>query len=68
MREFAFKAGETGTPADAVAQAIVRVLTTPRPKTRYIVAPGIRLGFAMFQHLPDKLRDFLIVHWILKYP
>lgn len=42
-----------------VARAIVRALSTRRPRARYVVGWDARLGIA-FSHLPDAWRDWLI--------
>ena len=47
---------------------IVHALTASRPKTRYLVGRGTWVGTALFAHLPDRLRDFLIAQVLPKYP
>ncbi len=66
--EIATNVGKTGTSADEVAKSIVHALTAPRPKTRYLVGRGARLGAALFERLPDQLRDFFIARLLPKYP
>ncbi len=68
VRDLAVKANKIGTPVDAVAKAIVEALTSPKPKTRYIVGRGTLFGTVLFEHLPDKLRDLIIVQLLPKYP
>jgi NAD(P)-dependent dehydrogenase (short-subunit alcohol dehydrogenase family) len=66
VRERYFQAGMHGTPADEVARVIIRALTAARPKTRYIVGRGARLGTSVLVRLPDKLRDALITWWLTR--
>lgn len=49
-----------GLPADRVARVVVRALTAPRPKTRYVVGRGARLKILLWRLLPDRLRDRVI--------
>jgi NAD(P)-dependent dehydrogenase (short-subunit alcohol dehydrogenase family) len=58
------RAGRTGTPAEEVVKVIIKALTAARPKTRYIVGRGARLGTSVLERLPDKLRDTLITWWL----
>jgi len=64
VRDSYSKVGKKGTPADEVAKTIVHALTVTRPKTRYVVGKGARIGSVVFTRLPDRLRDFLIT-WLL---
>lgn len=66
--DIATNTGKSGTSAEEVAEAIIHALTAARPKTRYIVGRGARLGTAVLERLPDQLRDFLIAWWLLKHP
>jgi NAD(P)-dependent dehydrogenase (short-subunit alcohol dehydrogenase family) len=66
VREVYSHLGRTGTPAEEVAKVIVQALTAARPKTRYMVGRGSRLGIPVLERLPDKLRDFLITWWLMK--
>ncbi len=66
VRETYSHAGRTGTPAEEVARVIIQALTAARPKTRYIVGRGARLGTSILERLPDKLRDALITWWLTK--
>jgi len=68
VRETYSHAGRTGTPAEEVAKVTIRALTAARPKTRYIVGRGARLGTSVLERLPDKLRDALIIRWLTKSP
>ena len=51
--------GAGGLPPAVVADAVVHALTASRPKTRYLVG-GDAKRRALFQKLPDRLRDRLI--------
>jgi NAD(P)-dependent dehydrogenase (short-subunit alcohol dehydrogenase family) len=66
VREVYSHLGRTGTPAEEVAKVIVQALTAARPKTRYIVGGGSKLGLTVLERLPDKLRDSLISWWLMK--
>ncbi len=66
VRETYSRAGRTGTPAEEVARVIIRALTAARPKPRYTVGRGARLGTSVLERLPDKLRDALITWWLTK--
>ena len=46
-----------GSPPEVVAQAVLRALTTQRPKTRYPVGNGSRLQSTLAKALPDRLLD-----------
>jgi NAD(P)-dependent dehydrogenase (short-subunit alcohol dehydrogenase family) len=54
-----------GLPPSAVAEVVVHALTARRPKTRYLVGRDARTR-ALFQHLPDRLRDRLIARQLAK--
>ena len=66
VRERYLQVGKDGTPPDEVARVIVQALTAARPKTRYIVGRGARLGTSVLERLPDKLRDALITWWLTR--
>ena len=46
----------SGVPADEVAKAVEHALTSPRPRTRYVVGPDARRR-RRIELLPDRLRD-----------
>ncbi len=56
-----------GIPPDAVAKAIEHALTSPRPKTRYLVGNDARLQAALATWVPDRVVDSLIARQ-LKLP
>jgi NAD(P)-dependent dehydrogenase (short-subunit alcohol dehydrogenase family) len=67
VRDLYSKVGEMGTPAEEVAQAVFQALTTSKPKPRYLVGKGAWFATAIFACFPDRLRDFLIARWLLKW-
>lgn len=52
--------GDRGLPPDRVARVVERVLTSARPRTRYLVGSDARLRAAMQAVLPDRMRDALV--------
>ena len=46
-----------GSPPEVVAEAVLRALTTKKPKTRYPVGNGSRLQSTLARALPDRLLD-----------
>jgi NAD(P)-dependent dehydrogenase (short-subunit alcohol dehydrogenase family) len=48
-----------GIPPEKVAEVIERAMTTPRPKTRYLVGPDARFVGTIIARLPDRIRDRL---------
>ena len=66
VRERYLQVGKDGTPPDEVARVIVQALTAAKPKTRYILGRGARLGTSVLERLPDKLRDALITWWLTR--
>jgi NAD(P)-dependent dehydrogenase (short-subunit alcohol dehydrogenase family) len=59
-REWAQTAARTGIAPEAVARVIATALTTPRPRTRYLVGREAKIA-AVIATLPDRLRDRLIL-------
>jgi NAD(P)-dependent dehydrogenase (short-subunit alcohol dehydrogenase family) len=55
------EAAQRAIPVDAVVQAVLHALTSPRPKTRYLVGTDAKLRAFMAKWLPDRMQD-----WILK--
>lgn len=56
-----------GVGPDAVARTIEHALSSPRPKTRYLVGNDARLQAMLATWLPDRVTDSLIA-WQLKLP
>jgi NAD(P)-dependent dehydrogenase (short-subunit alcohol dehydrogenase family) len=48
-----------GSPPEVVAEAVLRALTDPAPKTRYPVGADARVLLALSEVLPDRLLDRL---------
>jgi NAD(P)-dependent dehydrogenase (short-subunit alcohol dehydrogenase family) len=48
-------------PVDAVVAAVVHALTSPRPKTRYLVGWDAKVRAWMVKLLPDRLADKLLM-------
>ena len=67
IKETVEKAAERAIPPDAVVQAVVHALTSPRPRTRYLVGIDAKIRAWMVKWLPDRLYDRLLT-WILKLP
>ena len=61
VREAVQRAAQRAIPVDAVVQAVLHALTSPRPKTRYLVGTDAKLRAFMAKWLPDRMQD-----WILK--
>jgi NAD(P)-dependent dehydrogenase (short-subunit alcohol dehydrogenase family) len=59
-RTSARRSAARGMPADQVATVVAQALTVRRPRTRYLVGTDARIT-AMVAHLPDRLRDRLIL-------
>lgn len=51
---------QRGISPEVVAQVVAQALTSPRPKTRYLVGRDAKLGALALKVLPDRLRDWLI--------
>lgn len=64
--EIASKVGKAGSPSNKVIKKITHALTAKRPRTRYLVGRGTKLGTAVFIHFPDRLRDFIIAQLLPK--
>jgi NAD(P)-dependent dehydrogenase (short-subunit alcohol dehydrogenase family) len=47
---------------ETVVRAVVHALTARRPKTRYRVGLDARLGIFLSRFLPDRVRDWLVLH------
>ena len=50
-------------PADDVAKVVEHALTSPRPRTRYVVGPDAKRR-ARVERLPDRLRDRLLTRFL----
>jgi NAD(P)-dependent dehydrogenase (short-subunit alcohol dehydrogenase family) len=61
---YATKQGETGIPAQKVANAVLHALTSDKPKTRYLVGPDAKQQAFIARWLPDRIRDKLVLSQI----
>ncbi len=61
LREVVLKTGQTGLPAEKVAEVVAHALTVRRPKTRYPVGRDAMIGVWLGKFLPDRLRDWFIM-------
>jgi NAD(P)-dependent dehydrogenase (short-subunit alcohol dehydrogenase family) len=52
-----------GVPAEEVAKAVEHALTSPKPRTRYVVGPDAKRR-ARVEKLPDRLRDRLLTKFL----
>jgi NAD(P)-dependent dehydrogenase (short-subunit alcohol dehydrogenase family) len=59
IRKFMLQLGETGLPAEKIAEAIVGALTSASPKVRYQIAPD-RMRHLMTAILPKRMIDRII--------
>lgn len=64
-RERAARAETEGLPPRVVADAVVHALTARRPHTRYLVGRDAKMR-ALFQRLPDRMRDRIIARRLAK--
>ncbi len=54
-------ASKTGLPPEKVAEVIAESLTSPRPKTRYLIGRDAKIAGNIIARLPDRLRDRLML-------
>ncbi len=57
------RAARGAVPAADVAKAVEHALTSPQPKTRYLVGPDAKRR-ARLQRLPDRMRDRLLTRFL----
>jgi NAD(P)-dependent dehydrogenase (short-subunit alcohol dehydrogenase family) len=60
QRKRATESDQTGLPRASVVRCVVHALTSPSPKTRYVVGRTARLG-ELLRFLPERLRERLIM-------
>ena len=46
--------GEEGDPPEAVARIVATALTTPHPRTRYVIGRNARIQAALARALPGR--------------
>jgi NAD(P)-dependent dehydrogenase (short-subunit alcohol dehydrogenase family) len=51
------EAGNSGVPADKVADAVEHALTAEKPKTRYLIGRQAKVRAALARYLPDRFLD-----------
>jgi RNA 3'-terminal phosphate cyclase len=59
MRKFMLQLGETGLPAEKIAERIAEALTAARPKVRYQITPD-PMRHLMTAILPKRMIDRII--------
>jgi NAD(P)-dependent dehydrogenase (short-subunit alcohol dehydrogenase family) len=57
------RADAHSVPPATVADVVVHALTSPRPRTRYVVGPDAKKRAAV-QRLPDRLRDRVLTRFL----
>jgi NAD(P)-dependent dehydrogenase (short-subunit alcohol dehydrogenase family) len=57
------RSARSGVPAGEVAKAVEHALTSPKPKTRYLVGPDAKRR-ARLQKLPDRARDRVLTRFL----
>jgi NAD(P)-dependent dehydrogenase (short-subunit alcohol dehydrogenase family) len=60
MRGQAVKLAAEGAPVDEAAAVIVKALTSPRPRPRYVIGREAKLQSALGRLLPDRAMDGLL--------
>jgi NAD(P)-dependent dehydrogenase (short-subunit alcohol dehydrogenase family) len=63
FRKLAAARSANGVDAAEVAKAVEHALTSPRPRTRYVVGPDARKR-ARVERLPDRLRDRVLTRFL----
>jgi NAD(P)-dependent dehydrogenase (short-subunit alcohol dehydrogenase family) len=63
FRALAAQRAGNAVPASEVAKAVAHALTSPKPKTRYIVGPDAKRR-ARVERLPDRMRDKLLTRFL----
>jgi hypothetical protein len=62
LRREVIRTGQKGIPAVEVAKVVHQALISKRPKTRYLVGRDARMAAFWVKLLPDRVRDWFIVH------
>jgi NAD(P)-dependent dehydrogenase (short-subunit alcohol dehydrogenase family) len=63
FRRLAASRSAKGVPPEEVAKAVEHALTSPKPRTRYVVGPDAKKR-ARVQRLPDRLRDRVLTRFL----
>ena len=56
VREFMVKIGKAGFPPEKIGETVLTALTTPNPKTRYVVTPQPLMNWVSL-HMPKRMVD-----------
>ena len=67
VKHIAARSEEGAAPTSLVADAVIHALTSPNPKTRYLVGRDAKLRALITALLPDSLQDRLLTK-VLKLP
>lgn len=67
VRKVVGEASKRAISPDVVAKVVEDALTTPTPKTRYLVGPDAKFRALMVRLLSDRISDRVLT-WILKLP
>ncbi len=67
VQKAAGHAARRAMPVQIVAEVVAQALTTPKPKTRYVVGRDAKIQAAAAWLLPDRLRDRLLAK-VLRLP
>lgn len=62
LRHEVIRTGQKGIPAIEVAKVVHKALVSKRPKTRYLVGRDARMAALLLKFLPDRVRDWFIMH------
>ncbi|HMQ52435.1 MAG TPA: SDR family oxidoreductase [Anaerolineae bacterium] len=62
LRRSVQKTAQGGVPPEKVAEAVAHALLAKRPRVRYLVGSDARLAARLIWLLPDRWRDWLIMH------
>lgn len=60
VRQRTVRIGDRGLPTDEVSKVVLKALTVPRPRARYILGKGTRSAIFLMSILPVKLRDRIL--------
>jgi NAD(P)-dependent dehydrogenase (short-subunit alcohol dehydrogenase family) len=63
FRRLAAERSAAAVPASEVAKAVEHALTSPKPRTRYVVGPDAKRR-ARVEKLPDRLRDRVLTRFL----
>ncbi|HEU4683558.1 MAG TPA: SDR family oxidoreductase [Nitrospira sp.] len=67
VKEAVARAARRAIPPEAVVEAVLHALTSPRPKTRYLVGTDAKIRAFMLKWFSDRTQDWLLTT-LLKLP